>query len=145
MLTVIGGIHLTDPKVTLKELLEDNWLETSVAPLVTVDWYDEKEETPQITISHVITTSKYLALSNDLTSAEKRCEATYAIDCWVKGHPEQRFDMVEEVKRIIKAICDAPGGGLEFIEVTDWRDLDDPSHSPKLLRSQVRVTAQYYD
>lgn len=130
---------MTDPKVTLKELIEDNWLETSVAPLVTVDWYDEKEETPQITVSHVITTSKYLALTDGHTTAEKRCEGTYAIDCWVKGHPELRYDMVEEVKRIIKAVCDAPGGGLEFVEVTDWRDEKGNPHTHRMVPSYTRT------
>lgn len=131
--------------MTLKDLIETNWIETSVTPVVTTDWYDEKEETPQITVSHILTVPKYIALSNDLTTAEKRYMGTYAVDCWVKGHPELRYDMIQEVQRIIQAYCDAPGGGLEFIEVSDFRDLDDPNHSPKLLRSQIRITVQYYE
>ena len=52
--------------------------------------------------------------------------------------------MLKEVDRIIHSRCNAPGGGLEFIEAADWRDIDEVDAHPRLYRSQVRVRVLYY-
>jgi hypothetical protein len=136
----------TDPKITLLSLLSSNWDAEGVGftPKFSTDWYDPAEEMPQVTVSHVITTQRVLGFSNDLTSASRKRNSVYAVDVWSKGEKAWRWKMIEEVARILKAKCLAPGGELEFIEVSDWRDLDESEESPKIYRSRVSLEVLYY-
>ena len=136
----------TDPKITLLSLLSDNWDAEGVGftPKFSTDWYDPAEEMPQVTVSHVITTQRVLGLSNDLTSASRKRNSVYAVDVWSKGEKTYRWKMVEEVSRVLKTKCMDPGGDLEFIEVSDWRDLDEADVSPKIYRSRLSLEVLYY-
>jgi len=136
----------TDPKITLLSLLSTEWDAEGVGftPKFSTDWYDPAEEMPQVTVSHVITTQRVLGLSSDLATASRRRNGVYAIDVWTKGEKTFRWKMVEEVTRILKAKCLAPGGDLEFIDVSDWRDLDEPDMSPKIYRSRATLEVLYY-
>jgi hypothetical protein len=135
-----------DPKITLLSLLSSNWDDIGVGftPKFTTDWYDPAEEMPQVTISHVITNQRALGLSNDLTSASRRRNGIYAVDVWSKGEKAWRWKMIEEVARILKAKCNAPGGGLEFAEASNWQDIDEVDVSPKIYRSKVILEVLYY-
>ena len=135
-----------DPKKTLMNLLSSNWDETGVGftPKFSTDWYDKKEEMPQVVVSHVMTIQSFLGLTADPTSATRMRSGVYAVDVWSKGDQVARWRMVEEVTRILKANCNSPGGALEFLRVSDWRDLDEVDVSPKIYRSQIRLEVLYY-
>ncbi len=137
---------MTDPKITLKELLESQWDEVGVGftPKFSSDWYDAKEQMPQVVVSHVLTQPRIVGFSSNLPTAQRRFEATYAVDVWSKGDQAKRWAMLEEVDRIIHSKCNAPGSGLEFIESSSWRDLDEGDSHPRLYRSQVRIQLLYY-
>jgi len=135
-----------DPKRTLMTLLSDNWDESGVGftPKFSTDWYDEKEEMPQVVVSHVVTEQRPLGFMADPTTASRKRRGIYAVDVWSKGNQERRWKMVEEVSRILKAKCNAPGGSIEFLLVTSWRDLDQFDVSPKIYRSRAHVEVIYY-
>ncbi len=136
---------MTDPRVTLKKLIEDSWSLGDLPVKVSTEWYDAKEEMPQVTVGHTLTTPEYIGLSDDIRNALRRYRCVYTLDAWVKGSQEIRYRVVQEIKRIIGFHCNVAGGNLEFLEVSDWRDLDEPTYAPRLLRSQVRVEVLYYE
>jgi len=137
---------LIDPKVTLRGLLEAEWDSEGVGftPRFTADWYDGKEQMPQVVVSHVITTPRSTGFSDELSKAVRRFEAVYAVDVWSKGDQERRWTMIQEVDRIQKARCRSLEGGLEFGEVSGWRDLDEADVHPRLYRSRIRLRILYY-
>jgi len=134
---------VTGPKVKLMELLRERWA-LAFTPQFSTDWYDAEERMPQVVVSHVLTTPRFLGFSEDPSEAERRFEGTYAVDVWSVGDQEKRHRMVVEVDRIIHESCNAPGGGIEFAEVSNWRDLDEPDAHPRIFRSQMRVEVLYY-
>jgi len=135
-----------DSKITLLNLLSENWdrNRAGLMPKFSVDWYDDEEKIPQVVVSHVITTQAPFHFMQDPSSDSRKRYGLYSIGVWVKGSQEKRWKMIEEVSRILKAKCSTPGGDLEFMEMSDWRDLDDPTTSPKLCRSEVHVGLLYY-
>jgi hypothetical protein len=137
---------LTDPKLALKGLLEAEWDGDGVGlvPKFSSDWYDAKEQMPQVVVSHVLTQPRIVGFSSNLPTAQRRFEATYAVDVWSKGDQEKRWAILEEVDRIIHSKCNSPGGGLEFAEASNWRDLDEGDMHPRLYRSRVHVEVLYY-
>jgi len=137
---------LTDPKLALKGLLEAEWDGDGVGftPKFSSYWYDAKEQMPQVIVSHVLTQPRIVGFSINLPEAQRRFEATYAVDVWSKGDQAKRWAMLEEVDRIIHFKCNSPGSGLEFIESSSWRDLDEGDTHPRLYRSQVRIQLLYY-
>ena len=137
---------MTDPKITLKKLLESQWDEGGVGfkPKFSTDWYDAGEKMPQVVVSQVLTRPRFVGLSEDPSEAERRIEATYAVDVWSKGDQEKRWKMVQEVDRIIHENCNSPGGDLDFAEASGWADLDEGDTHPRLFRSRIRVETLYY-
>lgn len=134
---------MTDVKVTLMGLLKANW-GLDFTPKFSTDWYDAEERMPQVTVSQVLTRPRVIGFSEDPPTAQRRFEAAYAVDVWSNGDQESRHRMIEEVDRIIHMKCNAPGGGLEFIEAENWRDLDETDSYPRILRSRVHVGVIYY-
>lgn len=135
-----------DPKKTLMTLLSSNWDDAGVGftPKFSTDWYDRKEEMPQVVISHMITEQRFLGLTADPTAASQKRTGIYAVDVWSKGDQIRRWKMIEEVTRILKAKCNAPGGDLEFIRIISLRDLDEMDVSPKIYRTQTLLEVLYY-
>ena len=135
---------MTDPRITLMELLKDSWT-LNFTPKFSTDWYDAKERMPQVVVSQVLTSPRFIGFTDDPPSAQRRFEATYAVDVWSKGNQEKRHRMVKEVDRIIHSKCNDPGGALEFVEVSNWRDLDEGDVHPRLYRSRLHVEVLYYE
>ena len=134
---------MTDPKLTLLGLLEGGW-SLGIEPVFSADWLQEKAEFPQVVVSHVLTTPRPVGFSEDPAAAQRRFEAVYLVDVWSRGDAEQRWEMLGEVDRILHSKCTCPGGGLESLDVSAWRDLDEGSLRPPLYRSQTRVEVLYY-
>ena len=134
---------MTDPKVTLLELLEGGW-SLGYKPAFSADWLQEKAEFPQVVVSHVLTQPRPVGFSENPAQAARRFEAVYFVDVWSRGDAGQRWDMLQEVDRILHSKCTDPGGDLEALEVSSWRDLDEGSLRPPLFRSQTRVEVLYY-
>jgi len=134
---------VTDPKLTLLELLEGGW-SLGYEPAFSADWLQEKAEFPQVVVSHVLTTPRPVGFSEDPAAAQRRFEAVYFVDVWARGDADQRWEMLGEVDRILHSKCNSPGGGLEYLEVSAWRDLDEGGLRPPLFRSQTRVEVLYY-
>jgi len=134
---------VTDPKLTLLGLIEGGW-SLGYEPTFCADWLQEKAEFPQVVVSHVLTTPRPMGFSEDPASAQRRFEAVYFVDVWAERDAEQRWEMLEEVDRILHSKCSSPGGGLEHLEASAWRDLDEGSLRPPLFRSQARVEVLYY-
>ena len=133
---------MTDPKLILLELLRSNW-SLGFTPKFSTDWYDGRENMPQVVVSQVLTRPRYIGFSEDPSSSDRRFDGTYAVDVWVKGDQEKRQGMICEVDRIIHENCN-PGAGLDFVEVSSWRDLDEGDSHPRLLRSRLHVEVLYY-
>jgi len=134
---------VTDPRIILMELLKEGWA-LDFKPKFTTDWYDHGEQMPQVVVSLVLTQPRFIGFTDDPPSAQRRFKATYAIDVWSKGDQEKRYRMVQEVDRIIHSRCDQPGDGLEFVETSSWRDLDEGETHPRLYRSRLHVELLYY-
>ncbi|MFH2111217.1 MAG: hypothetical protein ABIJ47_08170 [Candidatus Bathyarchaeota archaeon] len=134
---------MTDPKVTLLELLGGGW-GLGYKPAFSADWLMEKAEFPQVVVSHVLTQPRQVGFSENPAQAERRFEAVYFVDAWARGDAAQRWEMLQEVDRILHSKCTDPGGGLEALSVSSWRDLDEGSLRPPLFRSQCRVEVLYY-
>jgi hypothetical protein len=133
---------VTDPKLTIIGLLKSGW-SLSYTPHFSSDWYDGKAGPPQVTVTHVMTTSSFIAFSEDLPNAERRIRGVYQVDVWSLD-AEKRWEMLQEVDRIMKSVVDSPGGGLEFIEVRSWRDIDEVSVKPPIYRCQLQIEVYYY-
>jgi len=134
---------LTDVKVQLLEMLRDDW-GLDFTPKFSADWYNALQRTPQIVVGQVLTRPRFITFSEDVSQDERRFEATYAVDVWSLGNQERRQRMIDEVDRIIHSRCSDPGGGLEFVEVSGWRDMDEGDTHPRLYRSRVSVEVLYY-
>ena len=133
---------MEDPKITLMNLLKEDWDEATVGfkPKFSTDWYDRKEEMPQVVVSHVITPVRFLGIGQ----TPRRFDGDYAIDVWSKGDNDKRWKMSEEVDRIILAKQDSPGTDLNFVQVSNWRDLDEVDVTPKIYRSQIMIRLLYF-
>jgi hypothetical protein len=134
---------LKDPKLTIMEIIENNWA-LGYRPRFSCDWYDGEVDLPQVTVSHIVTNQRYIAFSEDLTGADRRIRGTYCVDVWSRGDAEKRWEMLEEVDRILKSVVNAPGGDLELAEVSSWADLDEGYLKPPVFRSRLRVEVLYY-
>ena len=134
---------MTDVKILLMELLKEGW-GLGFKPKFSTDWYEANAKTPQVVVSQVLTRPRFTAFSEDISEAERRFEATYAVDVWSLGDQGRRQGMIEEVDRIIHSSCREPGGGLEFVEVSSWRDLDEGDMHPRLYRSRLHAEVLYY-
>jgi len=99
---------------------------------------------PQVVVSQIITKPGYIGFSEQPSSATRRFDSLYSVDVWSKGDQEKRHRMVEEVDRILHERCCNPGGDLEFLEVSSWRDLDEVEAHPKIYRSRLEVSLHYY-
>ena len=135
---------MTDPKIDIITLLEDNWTD-DVVPTFSTGWYDAKIKAPQVTVTHTTTTPEWVGFSDNLGSAVRRYRAIYAIDVWVTGDQDLRYRHMREVDRILGQHCQSPGGNLEFIEPGTWADLDEAAAHPRLLHSQIRSRVLYYE
>lgn len=136
---------MEDPKKTILNLLKENWdaLSVGFTPKFSVDWYDRKEEMPQLVVTRLTEDQRYLGLTGDPSAAAKRVEGLYAVDVWSKGDQARRWSMIEEADRILRERCKTPGGALGFLEARSWRDLDEVDVSPKLFRTQIIVRVVY--
>lgn len=134
---------MTDVKVAIMELLRDGW-GLDFVPRFGADWYDPAADASQVVISQVLTQPRTIGFSDDPSTSQRRFDAVYAVDVWSSGDADRRWRMLREVDRILHSKCCAPGGGLEFVEVSSWRDLDEADVHPRLYRSQLRVQVTYY-
>lgn len=132
----------TDPKRALAKLLSDGWAEKMVdfTPKFSTDWYDRKEETPQVVVSHITTPTRFLGIGQ----TPRRFDGEYAVDVWSKGDNAKRWKMIKEVDRIIAENQNSPGTDLDFLQVSNWRDLDEVEVTPKIYRSQLLVRLLYF-
>lgn len=132
----------TDPKKRLVDLLSAKWLEKEAGftPKFSTDWYDRKEEMPQVVVSHMITPSRFLGIGQ----TPKRFDANYTIGVWSKGDNEKRNKMIHEIDRILKENFDALGLDIDIAHISSWRDLDEVDVTPKIYRSQILVRLLYF-
>jgi hypothetical protein len=133
---------MVDPKLTILGLLKDNW-SLATEPRFSSDWYNEKLSLPQVTVTHVITNPSFFAFSNDLPNADRRIQGFYNVDVWSLDQ-EERWQLLMEVDRVMKSFVSIPGGGLELLEVTSWRDQNEGDVDPPIFRSQLRLEVLYY-
>ena len=134
---------MIDPKLTILGLLSDNW-SLGYRPRFSVDWVDSNITLPHVTIRHLVTSPRFYAFSENLPAEDRRISGVYVVDVWSRGDPDQRWEMLGEVDRILHSKCTSPGGGLESLTVSAWRDLDEGGLRPPLFRSQTRVEVLYY-
>lgn len=133
---------MEDPTLTLAGLLDDNWNYPPIIPFVSTDWYNEKKEMPQVSVTAVTKTPRYIGMSDDLPNQVRRWMCLYALDIWALKK-DDRYQISEECDRIISKFCNTPGGDLEFIESRGYRYLDEPTR-PRLFHSRLLVEVRYY-
>ena len=127
-----------DPKAAIIELLSGHWA-IDARPVFSGEWYEGREEAPQVTVSHLVTRPEPLGLS-DARPAPRRFRATYAVDVWSRGDQAARYAMAGEVDRILHG--HAPEG-TEWADVSDWADLDEEG-DPPVYRSRLRAALVWY-
>lgn len=133
---------MDDPKLTILELIKGGW-QLTTTPTYSADWVQEKASFPQVIVSHVLTSPRPTGFSENVDTADRRMEAVYSVDVWSKTASE-RWDLLEEVDRILKSKQSEPGGDLESLSVSSWSDHDYGRTRPTLYRSRVRVEVLYY-
>ena len=134
---------MIDPKITILNLITDDW-SLGYTPRFSADWYDGSVDLPQVTVSHLATTPRFFAFSDDVTNSDRKIQAVYLVDVWSPGDAGKRWEMIQEIDRIIKAKADSPGGDIEFMEASSWVDLDEGQMKPPIFRSQLSVEMLYY-
>lgn len=133
---------MDDPKLTLLDLIKGGW-QHSTEPTFSSDWVQEKANFPQVIVSHVLTNPSPTGFSENIDAADRRMEAVYMVEVWSRTASE-RWELLEEVDRILKSKQSDPGGGLESLGVSSWSDHDYGRTRPTLYRSRVRVEVLYY-
>jgi hypothetical protein len=133
---------MTDPKLTILNLLQDSWTH-STKPEFTTDWYNADITTPQITISHIYTNAKPTGFTENPSTAPRRLTARYTVDIWSHDQ-ETRHELLKEIDKIIKSKTNNPGGELENITVGGWTDIDEGHQKPPLYRSRLELEVLYY-
>ena len=133
---------MADPKLTILELIKGGW-SLSITPTYSADWVQEKASFPQVVVSHIVTNPHPTGFSENPASENRRIEASFAVDVWSRDAPE-RWDLLEEVDRVLKSKCGDPGSGLESLTVSAWTDMDIGSTRPPLYRSRLRLEVLYY-
>ena len=134
---------MNDPKLTILTLLQTSW-NLPWTPNISADWYDQQIKDPQIIITHLATRTNPTGFTENPTQAQRRYRATYMINVWSTGDENKRWQMIDEVDRIITSKCDNPGEPLEFIEISTFTDHDELNTHPRIYRSQLTLEALYY-
>jgi len=149
---------MDDPKLSIKNLIKDNWDAgnvSDVTPVIHCGWFDTKASTPQITItdtSEVVEAggvSGYTGMTSSGTPAQLWVGSA-SVNCWVTReavsvNPKQLlFEMREELKRIIQANYDEISD-LHFIAWKGGMELVDTAQSPVVYRWVGEVGYAYLD
>lgn len=149
---------MNDPKVTIKDLIKNNWnsVNTSgITPNIHTGWYDVKANTPQVTVtdtSEVIEAggvTGYTGMSSNGTPAQLWVGSA-SVNCWVTRdavsvNPKQfLFEMREEIKRIIRANYDQ-AVDLDYLSWKGGSELVDTGISPVVYRFAGEVGYAYLD
>lgn len=144
---------MQDPLITIFAKLKTDW-GVLIVPVeadirFSTGWYDKDIDTPQITVTEVVSSDTPL----DLGYSTVRVNAIYQIDIWVtisratdagpQLAKEYKWAMRQEVKRILKAnhvgLTD-----IELLILNDTgRSLDEPDSTPPLLRFSQLVGVVY--
>ncbi len=133
---------MTDPKLTILNLIKDGWT-LSTEPEFTTDWYNSELTIPQVTVRHTYTNARPVGFTENPSTAPRRLTARYTVDIW--SHDQtQRHEILQEVDRILKTRTTNPGDDLEHITVGGWTDIDEGHHHPPLYRSRLDVEVLYY-
>ena len=132
-----------DPKAVILGLLRDNW-GLDFTPKFSSEWYQASESLPQVTVSRISTHARRMGFTEAPSSSERGFNALLAVDVWSREDEGKRWRMIKEVDRILHGCCDSPGGGLEFVDPSGWRDLDEGDRRPQVYRSRINVEVRYY-
>jgi len=139
--------------ISIRGVLYDNWALTGALAKANIrfstGWLEEDAEFPHITVTEVMSLDEPFELGYGVV----RVSGTYQIDCWVQISREtakgpglakaQRWAMVEEVKRILRANLTGVGD-LQYVVLDQLgRSLDEVDRSPPLLRYSLQVSAIY--
>ena len=115
---------MNDPVMSLKSLLEDNWVPantSSITPDISTGWYDLAAKRPVVTLTDPVDTPvsngqvKFFGIVQN-GSPNQYMMSTLALNVWVTRttatmNPKQlRFEFVQEIQRILLA---------KFEDITD--------------------------
>jgi len=108
-------------------------------------WPDKDTSFPHVSVGPEIST---LASVMDLGSHHVEYDTAYQVDVWVYekrtqnyGVDRLRWDIRQEVERLLNEAMLDPGYGVKHIFVGNWRDLSDPER--KILRYSGEVGVLY--
>lgn len=144
---------MQDPLITLYTVLKGEWgLSGDLAEAnirFSTGWYDKDFAAPQVTVTEAFSHDNPFELGYGVI----RVYGTYQIDCWVtvlratgKGPgkaKQHKWDMREEVKRILKANLTGLTDLRYVILEQTGRSLDEPDRSPPVLRYSLQVSVLY--
>lgn len=145
---------MQDPAITVRNCLYENWFQSGDYDRTNIKfstgWYDEDEESPQITVIEAFTDDVPFELGYGVV----RVLAIYQVDIWVRikkfetgkgrGHAKKwKWALREKAKDILKANMT----GLTDLRYV-WldqpgRSLDDLKGTPPLLRWMQQVSVIY--
>ena len=149
---------MNDPKVTIKDLVSDNWDSdntSSVTPTFSTGWYDRKSLKPQVTFTDPTETPVssgtvpfFGIVSGGAPSQYLRC--TVAVNVWcernaVDINPKQCvYELKEEIKRIILENWDGIDD-LDYVAGNGSNEVVETDPPPPVFRSIGEITYGFLD
>ena len=144
----------TNPKTLLISILKDKILVyedddvTPITGIVAGTWYDERligVNKWQVSVGPSLhSTSK----PDEIGANNWKAINVLLVNIWIpllenpEYTPERlRFSVKEEIKRLLKLELVDTVSDIRFVELVDWRDVDDPDN--KILRVEATVRVEW--
>ena len=134
-----------DPLLTIHDLLYDQWNTTPSKTTIGETGFivvprKQKMTGRAITVAEETEGSRSIAGG---TASPVLCRYTVLCGAWTQDKAE-RYAMTKEIKRIIEANKNAPGGGIHHLELLGSRPRNDLGERSPIMANEVRVSVVYW-
>lgn len=146
----------TNPKALLIGILKDNIVVyenddvTPITGVVAGSWYDEKIIGDHKWMVSVGPTIHGTSVPDEIGAVNWKAINDLVVNIWIpiKENPlytpeTLRFDVKEEIKRLLKLKLIDPETDVRFSYLTGWRDLDDREND--MLRVEATIRVEWYE
>jgi hypothetical protein len=144
----VEDTNITDPSVTLYNIIKDNLAGDFTVCKVSTAWYNERFTEPQIVVGHIGTPDKVKTIHDTL----REHKSIYYIDTWVTGTigsdtsvKKSRYRLDNEIKRIIRANKDDPSEKIRRLRIEFSEPLDEITKEKKIFRTRHRVLVHWFE
>lgn len=146
--------QITDPKVTVRNLVKNNWNAAntqSVTPTFSTGWYDKKKKLPILTVTTPRQFVRHRGTDGSGNGVVQIRSGSVLADAWVDrgvvaggsavgtaGAKNLAYQMFQEVDRIVTANQNSVSDFLH-IEVGTSTELVETEESPAVYRRQAQI------